>query len=45
MYRMGFTNNQRSSIVSSCKSGNPQACFMLIYHDGYKFSNDYPVKI
>lgn len=49
MYRMGFKENQRSSIMSSCKgtetqAGNPQSCMQLIYNNGFEKPKDYPLR-
>ena len=49
MYRMGFKENQRASIISSCKGtetqeGHPQSCMQLIYNNGFEKPKDYPLR-
>lgn len=44
-----FKENQRPSIISSCKGtetqdGSPQSCMMLIYNNGFEKPKDYPLR-
>lgn len=44
-----FKENQRASIISSCKGsetqeGHPQSCMQLIYNNGFEKPKDYPLR-
>ena len=44
MYQMSFKESNRSSIISSCKNGDTQACTRLIYQNGFEKPKDYPLR-
>lgn len=44
MYRMGFKENERASIIANCKKNSTAACMQLIYNNGFEKPSDYPLK-
>ena len=44
MSRMVFSENQRNSIIASCKNNNSVSCMQLIYNNGFEKPKDYPLR-